>query len=214
MVLSIGLITQPLIASSELYLKINMPGTHTVTIGDQIQTSSTNEFRFHGLNSGIWTITISNNQDKSLSNYSVTLSNDYRTVVELNDKSSLVLLGNILVEQKYWYMDFFSPVFNSATNTTHVGLDEYTFGFVKEYVKKQEYESRRLAAAKEATKNNSMSSIQITTICKLFDYDSNRLEYAKFAYDFVADKGMYFLVNGSFEYSSSVDELRSYVANH
>ena len=44
-----------------------------------------------------------------------------------------------------------------------------------------------------------------------FDFESTKLEYAKFAYDFTYDKGNYFKVNDAFDFESSIEELDEYI---
>ena len=45
----------------------------------------------------------------------------------------------------------------------------------------------------------------------LLSFESNKLELAKFAYRFVADKQKFFLVNDSFTFESSIGELDRFV---
>jgi len=44
-----------------------------------------------------------------------------------------------------------------------------------------------------------------------FDFESNRLELAKFAYDYVQDREMYFLVNDGLEFDASKATLSRYI---
>jgi hypothetical protein len=44
-----------------------------------------------------------------------------------------------------------------------------------------------------------------------FDFENNKLELAKFAYDFVADREMYFAVNESFDFDASKQNLARYI---
>ena len=52
---------------------------------------------------------------------------------------------------------------------------------------------------------------QIIQIANLFSFEDNRLEFAKYAYDFCIEPRNYFKVNGIFSFSSNADELSEYV---
>ncbi len=210
--LSIGLMSQAVYASSEFYLRINLSGTHTVTIGDQMQTSPTNEFRFHGLSAGTWTFSVTSELDKSIKNFSITLYDSYRTVAEVGNLTTLTILGNLQFQLSTWYSDQFIIGFGNGQMATAV--DETTFAQIKQYVASETYDSYRVTAAKEVTKSNSLSGAQIGELCKLFDYDSYRLEYAKYAYKYCINKGTYFLVYQTFDYDSYSSSLRDYVLSY
>jgi len=87
------------------------------------------------------------------------------------------------------------------------------FEFVVDYLSKKTFDSDRLEAAKHIVRENWVSAHQIATICKLFTFDSNMLEFAKYAYASCSDKGMYFLVGEALKFSSSRDELYEYIEN-
>jgi hypothetical protein len=56
-----------------------------------------------------------------------------------------------------------------------------------------------------------VSSSQLSLILNEFDYESTKLEIAKYAYLYVYDPEKYYLINNVFEFSSSVDELNKYI---
>ncbi len=195
-------------ASSEFYLKINVSGYYKVKFADQQQITSTNEFRFHGLNAGTWTLTVSNEADQPLFTTAVALSEGYRMVAELNNFSNIQLIGSFQMAHQSWYLDGYSS--NTQVIAT---VDDYTFGMIKDHLSSYSNTENKLRTAKEITKNNRLTSQQVTEICGLFKYESTRLEYAKYAYNYVIDKGLYFLIYSVLSYSSD-DELRDYIANH
>lgn len=78
------------------------------------------------------------------------------------------------------------------------------------YISKKTFDSDRLDLAKEIFGKNPVSARQIASVCRLFTYDSNRLEFAKFAYASCTDKGMYFILDETFTFSASRDELHEY----
>ena len=79
---------------------------------------------------------------------------------------------------------------------------------------KKPFDSHRLESAKQIVQDNWMTTKQIASICELFTYDSNKLEFAKFAYHFCVDRQKYFMLDEVFTYSSSKEELATYVQNN
>jgi hypothetical protein len=78
-------------------------------------------------------------------------------------------------------------------------------------IRKESFDSSKLATAKQVTATNYLSVNQIVQICRLFSFESSKLDYAKFAYNYCVDKNNYFQVNEVFNYTSSKDELRKYI---
>lgn len=78
-------------------------------------------------------------------------------------------------------------------------------------LKNQAFEDSRLKTAKQIVAVNCLNVDQIIQIAKLFSFEDNRLEFAKYAYDFCIEPRNYFKVNGIFSFSSNADELSEYV---
>lgn len=78
-------------------------------------------------------------------------------------------------------------------------------------ISQKTFDSDRLEVAKEIVEKNIISAKQIAAICQLFTYDSNRLEFAKYAYAFCTNKGSYFLLDDTFTYRSSREELHEFI---
>ncbi|MDD2411338.1 MAG: DUF4476 domain-containing protein [Bacteroidales bacterium] len=80
-------------------------------------------------------------------------------------------------------------------------------------IKKTSFADSKMKIAQQITRSNCLSVNQIIEICKLFSFEDNKLEFAKFAYDFTFEKNKYYLVNEVFSFSSSRDELDSFILN-
>jgi uncharacterized protein DUF4476 len=78
-------------------------------------------------------------------------------------------------------------------------------------VKKQAFEDVRLNTAKQITAANCVSTNQIAQLCKAFSFEDNKLDLAKFAYDFCTDRKNYFKLNDMFAFSSNSDALSEYI---
>ena len=78
-------------------------------------------------------------------------------------------------------------------------------------ISNESFDSSKLTTAKQVVSSNPMTTIQILSICKLFSFESNKLEFAKFAYSYCVDQNKYYLLNEAFSYESSKRELNEYI---
>ena len=78
-------------------------------------------------------------------------------------------------------------------------------------LRRETFESGKLQFAKDMTVSGPICVEQIMQICYVFDHESNKLEYAKFAYAYCSDKNLYYLVNSVFQFQSSKDELSRFI---
>lgn len=82
---------------------------------------------------------------------------------------------------------------------------------IKQLVRSADFENDKMNIAKQATSAHYFYVDQIADIARLFDFEHNRLEYVKFAYDHCIDRNLYYKLNGIFEFSSSKDELNEFI---
>lgn len=78
-------------------------------------------------------------------------------------------------------------------------------------VKKASFADEQIKIARQFTKNNCLSVNQILEMMNTFSFEENKLNYAKFAYDFCTEKGNYFQVNDGLTFSSSKDDLNEFL---
>lgn len=78
-------------------------------------------------------------------------------------------------------------------------------------IKKQSFEDSKLKTAKQVVSANCLNTNQVMQIANLFSFEDNKLEFAKYAYDFCIEPQQYYKVNGIFKFSSNADELSDYV---
>jgi hypothetical protein len=78
-------------------------------------------------------------------------------------------------------------------------------------IKNQNFEDTQLKTAKQVIAANCLNVDQIIQIANTFNFEDNKLDFAKFAYDYCIDPRNYFKLNGIFSFSSNVDELSDYV---
>lgn len=90
-------------------------------------------------------------------------------------------------------------------------MEENDFNEALRLISKESFDSSKLTAAKQVSTSNSMCTQQIVTVCRVFSFESNKLEFAKFAYKNCVDKNKYYLLNEVFSYDSSKRELDEYI---
>lgn len=73
------------------------------------------------------------------------------------------------------------------------------------------FEDSKLSLAKQICKNSCLTAEQIAKINKKFSFEDTRLEFAKYAYDYVYDVAKYYKVNDAFTFESSIESLDKYI---
>ena len=99
------------------------------------------------------------------------------------------------------------------TPPTPYAMNPKDYQAAYDMIEDESFDSSKLSLAKQVITVNPMSSSQILGICKLFSFESNKLEFAKYAYEFCVDRNKYFLLNDAFTYESSKRELNEYIKN-
>ena len=90
-------------------------------------------------------------------------------------------------------------------------MTEQDFSTALAALASESYDNTRLILAKQIVAQNLMKASQIAEICKLFSFESNRLELAKYAYSHCGEKNRYYLVNASFAYDATKRELDEFI---
>jgi len=103
---------------------------------------------------------------------------------------------------------------SNRNNNSNVGNNrsKETFALTLDAIKKQSFDTERLKIAKNAVVSGQMLSSEVAEITKLFSFESSRLEFAKYAYNYTVDKQNYVIVQDAFQFSSSTSELQDYIA--
>lgn len=101
------------------------------------------------------------------------------------------------------------PVYETAAPCNQ--LNPTDFESAKSSIKKKSFSDSKMALAKQITQSNCLTAAQIKDLTSLFDYESDRLEYAKFAFAYCYEQNRYYMVNDAFEFESSIEELDEYI---
>lgn len=93
------------------------------------------------------------------------------------------------------------------------GMNPKDFNEAIRVINNENFDEKRLAMAERIIAANPMSTRQIASICKQFNFESNRLEFAKYAYRRCVDPNNYFLIDEVFNFDSSKKELYKFIHN-
>ena len=95
--------------------------------------------------------------------------------------------------------------------TPHHAMNPQDYDAAYQMISNESFDSSKLTLAEQVVSMNPMSASQILGICKLFSFESNKLAFAKYAYEFCVDRNKYFLLNEALNYESSKRELSEFI---
>ena len=115
----------------------------------------------------------------------------------------------IVVQEPVYIM----PGYNGPTGCAYP-MSPQDFAGIKSSIMSKSFESTKLEIAKQVLGQRCMTSGQVSEIIRVFDFESTRLDFAKFAYGRTFDIGNYYLVNDAFDFESSIGDLNGYINNY
>jgi hypothetical protein len=94
------------------------------------------------------------------------------------------------------------------------GMSATDFEALKNSIRSKSFDSDKLTIAEQAASANHLSAEQVLEIAQLMDFESSKLDLAKYAYGNAVDRNNYYKVNNAFTFSSSIDELADYINSY
>lgn len=85
------------------------------------------------------------------------------------------------------------------------------FQRAKQSIENADFSSDKQTIAKQIVNSNCLTAKQVKQVADLFDFESDKLEFVKFAYTHTYDVENYFIINDIFDFSSSIEELDNYI---
>ena len=85
------------------------------------------------------------------------------------------------------------------------------FQNVKNSIQSKSFEDSKNTIARQVISSNCLLTSQVKEIMMLFDFETTKLDFAKFAYGYTYDIGNYYQLNDAFDFESSIDDLNSYI---
>lgn len=92
-----------------------------------------------------------------------------------------------------------------------VPMNPSEFESAKNSIASKTFENTKLDVAKQIMGSNCLTADQVKQVMRVFEFETTRLEFAKFAYKHTYDKGNYYKVNDAFEFESSISDLQEYI---
>lgn len=191
---------------------------------------------FQGLTPGNYTLTIYQLQNKAFGGGTEYVTVFDRTVTLTSQKHMEVCVmrfGKVAwderqIERDNWNENYQNPEpdrdrWNNGgggggnnggwgNNNYREPVDAAQFARIKDAIKKESFDDNKLTTAKVVMKNNWFTAEQVKSLAALFTFDDNRLLFAKFAYDYCAEPGSYFIVGDTFTFDSNKQELMKFIA--
>ncbi len=93
-------------------------------------------------------------------------------------------------------------------------MDAGSFAQAQQSIKSKSFESDMLKIAKQVVNNNCLTSNQVKEMMGDFSFESSKLEFAKYCWNYTYDIKNYYVINDAFGFSSSIDELNTYMQAH
>lgn len=101
-------------------------------------------------------------------------------------------------------------VVGGTVNNCQITASE--MGQIKNSIKNESFSSGKKMLAKQILQSKKcFTAVQVSQIVNIFSFDADKLEIAKFAYDYTTDPDNYHILNSSFSFSSSKEDLMKYV---
>jgi len=100
---------------------------------------------------------------------------------------------------------------NNNYNNKYKPMSNEMFAQVKQTLQKTSFESSKLSIAKQVLDNNTISISQVKEIMNILAMETDKLDFAKYAYDKTRDRNSYFTVANGLSMQSDKDELLKYI---
>ncbi|MGV3630185.1 MAG: DUF4476 domain-containing protein [Bacteroidota bacterium] len=203
------------VSASELFIRINKTGAYYAMVGLQTHYNNSNTFRFFDLPQGINEVKIYYNNTSNIF-WSGTISLDYnqRAVCEVDANGNLIVIQRQTMNITNWYTSTPQQGNYGSYNNQYYGNNSPDnsgyYEFIK-LLKEESFDSGKLEKAKSYVSKTTLSAAQIAEISGTFSFDSNRLDWAKYAYQYCYDKQNYFLLKPTFSFSSNYTSLEDYI---
>ncbi len=122
---------------------------------------------------------------------------------------------DIYDEEDIEIVDGGEVTYNGYNGPTGCSFPSQDPGFDRllENIKSKSFADSKMTLAKQYTSSKCLLAEEVAEIMKTFDFEDDRLEFAKFAYTNTYDQGNYYLVNEAFQFELTIDDLNDYLEN-
>lgn len=108
--------------------------------------------------------------------------------------------------------DSYDPYYYSAPPVVLPVSNHYgNFESLKSVIRNKSFDNTKAQIAKEYMYNNHICTREVAELMSLLTFESNKLDLAKYAYQYVDDPQNYFRLYNEFTFDSSVNELSDFI---
>ena len=203
--------------ASELSLRLQHQAWFTLSLDNQFFETPVNFFHANELTPGNHFITVTR-LDKGYYGpftHPVTVYKGYIFIPALSkvhamiDKFGQLRINNITPIAPVCYP---VPVVNECAPVPYAfGMNDYDFQQLVSTINHMSFESSKMQGVKQALSSNQVTARQVEQLMQMMTFESSKLELAKFAYHRTIDKQNYYLLNDSFTFESSIQDLNDFI---
>lgn len=224
------LFTAILFAQSRLSISATGNSDIRIMIDGRKYTSESNTFMLNNISSGFRNVKIYrvvNNRNRGRYGYgngkyelvyngNVYLKPQYHTDITINRFGKAFvdeqLASNVYYDEDY---DDWSSYDNDRQpdNYGRRAMDNASFQQFKQSCERESFDNTRMKIARQFMPMNYFTTTQVKELLGIFSFENNKLDMAKYAYDYTVDKGNYYVVNDAFSFSNSKEALMDYIKN-
>lgn len=135
---------------------------------------------------------------------------DWSDTTDIKTKKANSLTGDVQKENKKKQGKYIMPGYYGSIGCSRP-ISAQEFSDIKNTIAAMSFEESKLNIAKQIASSNCLLARQVKEIIFLFNFEDTRLDFAKYAFSYTYDVGNYFIVNESFKFEISVDELNRYI---
>lgn len=110
------------------------------------------------------------------------------------------------------------PIFDDPSYTGRLGcpypINEAKFNEALEIIQKDEIQSSKMSLAKKVITDNCLSTRQLRDLLSSLDYESDKVELAKFAWPQVYDQENFFMLNDVFTYPNTIEDIERFIKSN
>jgi hypothetical protein len=222
------LFTGILFAQSRLSIGTTGDAGIRIMIDGRKYPANNNTFMLNNVNSGFHNIKIyrqANKRNKSQFGYpnskyelvyngNLYLKPQYHTDITIN-RFGKTLVDEQLLNNGYYEND--DDNWGVNDNDRHFNnygsraMDNTAFQQFKQSCEKEPFDNTRMKIAKQFMPMNYFTTAQVKELIGIFSFENNKLDMAKYAYDYTVDKGNYYVVNDAFSFTNSKEALMDYI---
>jgi hypothetical protein len=104
-----------------------------------------------------------------------------------------------------------NPTWACGTPAYNAVMNDADYNSLYHMLMQQSFDNTKLAIAKQALQGRNLNTQQVAGIMRTFTFESNKLDFAKYAYAYTVDQHRYFNVNPEFTFSSSIEDLIQFI---